>query len=203
MKKKVEDSLVAAKVKEEYRTPESSVDLEAERWRLYSMTPMEQFQKLQEDMTRAQEGRPTPGAIPLPRQAEKQTEVPSTPPRRSTSKTRTTPLRAPRASSRTRATTGAGQGASGGDDRMQRQLDVVTKMMVHLLDQKGSNGSKEETMEVVKPGVQQLPLLLEPGDTAPIDLGDWLTTVEPVMAAGATSGGHRWFRRRRPGTRTT
>ena len=72
-------------------------------------------------------------------------------------------MQAPRASSRTRTSTtvGGGGGASGGDDRMQRQLDVVTKMMVHLLDQKGSGGSKEEAMEVVKPGVQQSPLLAD------------------------------------------
>ena len=75
---------------------------------------------------------------------------------------------------------------------MQRQLDVVTKMMVHLLDQKAAGGSKEEAMEVVKPGVQQLPMLHEPGDTAPIDLGDWLTTVEPVMA-DLSDGSHWWW----------
>ena len=73
---------------------------------------------------------------------------------------------------------------------MQRQLDVVTKMMVHLLDQKAAGGAKEEVMEVVKPGVQQLSMLHEPGDTAPIDLGDWLTTVEPVMAD--LSDGSHW-----------
>ena len=166
MKKKVEDSLAAAKVKEEYRTPESAelgrrdvMDLETERRRLYNLTPMEQFQKLQEDMTRAQEGRPALGTIPLPRQVDKHTEAPTTPPRRSTSGTRTTPLRAPRASSRTRTTTaGQGGGAPGGDERMQRQLDVVDE-----LDQKGSGGVKEDAMEVVKPGVQQLPMLLELG----------------------------------------
>ena len=75
---------------------------------------------------------------------------------------------------------------------MQRQLDVVTKMMVHLLDQKNTGSTKEDSMEVVKPGVQQLPLLLEPGDTAPIDLGDWLTTVEPVMA-DLSDGSHVWW----------
>ena len=31
-------------------------------------------------------------------------------------------------------------------------------------------------MEQVKPGVTQLPMLQEPGDTAPIDFADWLTS---------------------------
>ena len=53
----------------------------------------------------------------------------------------------------------------------------MTQMM-QLLDGKSK---KDDNMEQVKPGVTQLPMLQEPGDTAPIDFADWLTMIEPAM----------------------
>jgi hypothetical protein len=47
-------------------------------------------------------------------------------------------------------------------------------------------------MEQVKPGVTQLPMLQEPGDTAPIDFADWLTMIEPVMT-DLSDGSHFWW----------
>ena len=81
MRKRVEESIIG-KSKEEYCTPEGddlkekAIDLEAERRHIYSLTPMEQFQRLQEDMSRAQEGHPMSGAIPMPRQVGGATQVP-------------------------------------------------------------------------------------------------------------------------------
>ena len=62
---------------------------------------------------------------------------------------------------------------------MQHQLGVMTKMMVHLLE--GKKDSGEEGMEQVRPGTTTLATLAEPGETAPIDYADWLTTIEPAM----------------------
>ena len=47
-------------------------------------------------------------------------------------------------------------------------------------------------MEQVKPAVTQLPMLQEPGDTAPIDFADWLTMIEPVMT-DLSDGSHFWW----------
>ena len=40
-------------------------------------------------------------------------------------------------------------------------------------------------MEQVKPGVTQLPMLQEPGYTAPIDFADWMTNL--------SDGSHFWW----------
>ena len=62
---------------------------------------------------------------------------------------------------------------------MQHQMDIMMKMMTHLLE--GKKDPVEEGMEQVRPGTTTLATLVEPGETAPIDYADWLTTIEPAM----------------------
>ena len=47
-----------------------------------------------------------------------------------------------------------------GQERMQKQMDVMTRMMMHLLEGKSK---EDDNMEQVKPGVTYLPMLQEPG----------------------------------------
>ena len=79
------------------------------------------------------------------------------------------------------ATTGPAGGAlpKTSEERMQHQLDVVTKMMTFLMD--GKKDASDGSMEQVHPGTTSLATLVEPGDTAPIDFADWLTVIEPAM----------------------
>lgn len=76
-----------------------------------------------------------------------------------------------------------------GQERMQKQMDVMTRMMMHLLEGKSK---EDDNMEQVKPGVTYLPMLQEPGDTAPIDFVDWLTMIEPAMT-DLSDGSHFWW----------
>ena len=55
--------------------------------------------------------------------------------------------------------------------------DVMSMLITYLVDK----DKKQEGPESVKPGTATLPALAEPSDTAPIDLADWLTMVEPAM----------------------
>ena len=72
---------------------------------------------------------------------------------------------------------------SADEGRMQTQVDVLSKMMLHLLE--SQQGKDEgERMEAVKPGVNKLPTLQEPTETAPI---------EPVMTDLSDSS-HVWWR---------
>ena len=47
-------------------------------------------------------------------------------------------------------------------------------------------------MEQVRPGTSTLTTLVEPGETAPIDFSDWLTTIEPAMQ-DLSDGSHVWW----------
>ena len=78
------------------------------------------------------------------------------------------------------------------DGRMQRQVDVLSKMMLHLLESQQCKDEGEK-MEAVKPGVKKLPTLQELTETAPIDYADWLTLIEPVMT-DLSDGSHVWWR---------
>ena len=65
---------------------------------------------------------------------------------------------------------------------------------------------KEEGPEAVKPGTITLPMLPEPMDTAPIDLADWLTVIEPAMTDQVTpqdNGGSWWLVKLANGTTST
>ena len=175
----------------EFATPEEmKPEVERARDELYALTPMEQFQRLQQMMDEATEehrGKDLAGTEPRGRP----TQVPS-------GQARATPLRSTsrRASSLPR---GQGQrtteeappgGGSQGEERMQKQLDVVTKMMMHLLENKQGGGG--DTMEQVRPGTSTLPQLSEPAETAPIDFADWVTTIEPAMQ-DLSDGSHVWW----------
>ena len=61
-------------------------------------------------------------------------------------------------------------------------------LITYLVDK----DKKQEGPESVKPGTATLPVLAEPSDTAPIDLADWLTMVEPAMTDLSDSSGEWW-----------
>ena len=182
----------APKEKEgEFATPEElKPEVERARDELYALTPMEQFQRLQQMMDEATEGRngrDLGASEPRGRPLLGPSEITKTTPMRSTSR-RASSL--PRGQGH-RTTEGAPLGGgSQGEERMQKQLDVVTKMMMHLLENKHSGGV--ETMEQVRPGTSTLPQLSEPGETAPIDFADWVTTIEPAMQ-DLSDGSHVWW----------
>ena len=62
-------------------------------------------------------------------------------------------------------------------ERSGGMADVMSMLITYLVDK----DKKQEGPESVKPGTATLPALAEPSDTAPIDLADWLTMVEPAM----------------------
>ena len=67
-------------------------------------------------------------------------------------------------------------------------VDAMSKLITYLVDKE----KKQEGPESVKPGTVTLPVLAEPFDTAPIDLADWLTMVEPAMTDLSDSSGEWW-----------
>ena len=66
--------------------------------------------------------------------------------------------------------------------------DAMSMLITYLVDK----DKKQEGPESVKPGTATLPVLAEPSDTAPIDLADWLTMVEPAMTDLSDSSGEWW-----------
>ena len=177
----------------EFETPEEDKPehLGQEQRDLYALTPMQQFAKLQPMMDQAtSEGRARPGdghggdrgrATRGTTSRERATG-------RSTSKDRTfRGIPTPKVGRTMEPTpqAAAGPGHAGAalprmqEERMQHQMDIMMKMTTHLLE--GKKGSPEEGMEQVRPGTTTLATLVEPGETAPIDYADWLTTIEPAM----------------------
>lgn len=174
----------------EDRVVKTENDLESERRRLYELTPMEQYDELQKVMDAAVGSvkKPPPGRdLRGPWESHQPSEG-------ARQKERDVPKKE------------AGEKGTGGDarknqgnalepaddGRMQRQVDVLSKMMLHLLEsQQGKDDG--EKMEAVKPGVNKLQTLQEPTETAPIDYADWLTMIEPVMTDLSDSS-HVWWR---------
>ena len=72
------------------------------------------------------------------------------------------------------------QPVRGARGRTCRERSLVTKEQ------------KEEGPEAVKPGTITLPTLPDPSDTAPVDLADWLTVIEPAMTDLSDSSGQWW-----------
>ena len=66
--------------------------------------------------------------------------------------------------------------------------NATSKLITYLVDK----DKKQEGPESVKPGTVTLSVLAEPSDTAPIDLADWLTMVEPAMTDLSDSSGEWW-----------
>ena len=67
-------------------------------------------------------------------------------------------------------------------------MEVMAKLVNHLVDKESRDGAPES----VKPGTVTLPTLPEPADSAPIDLADWLTLIEPAMTDLSDSSGQWW-----------
>lgn len=165
-------------------------DLESERRRLYDLTPMEQYDELQKMMDAAVGSvkKPHPGRdLRGPLESHQPSEG-----------ARQKEREVPKKEAGEKGTGGDARKNQGNtlepadDGRMQRQVDVLSKMMLHLLEsEQGKNDG--EKMEAVKPGVNKLQTLQEPTETAPIDYADWLTMMEPVMTDLSDSS-HVWWR---------
>ena len=63
-------------------------------------------------------------------------------------------------------------------------MEVMAKLVNHLVEKE----NKDSGPESVKPGTVTPPTLPEPSDSAPIDLADWLTMIEP-----ATGEARKWY----------
>ena len=74
-----------------------------------------------------------------------------------------------------------------------RQLDLMEKLVQLMIEDKVGGGQKTELLvESVKPGTTTLVELPEVSTTAPIDLQDWLTAVEPAMGDLSDSSSSWW-----------
>ena len=74
-----------------------------------------------------------------------------------------------------------------------RQLDLMEKLIQVMIEDKMGGGIKgESSVESVKPGITTLVELPEVTTTAPIDLQDWLTAVEPAMGDLSDSSSLWW-----------
>ena len=75
-------------------------------------------------------------------------------------------------------------------DVMLKLMEGMQELQKHILDK----GNREnENAEVVRQGAHDLPLLPEPvSESGPLDLGDWLMMVEPMMADLSDISGDWW-----------
>ena len=64
-------------------------------------------------------------------------------------------------------------------------MEVMAKLVNHLVEKESRDGAPES----VKPGTVTPPTL---PDSAPIDLADWLTLIEPAMTDLSDSSGQWW-----------
>ena len=95
-------------------------------------------------------------------------------------------------SSELRPASVAGSGKNG------KQMDVILKLLegMQAMQQQlmgGAGKGNQETAEVVRPGITELPKLSEPtAESGPIDLGDWMIIIEPLLADLSDSSAEWW-----------
>ena len=183
---------------------EKEIDLEKERKRLYELTPMQQFEQLQSLM-----GTPAPGNRGGRGRAQRERSRSLQGPRTSGPTEEQTKgslaARAKAYEEELRQVSGKGVGqsrrrstatqptqpeASGsqGGVKGEKMMEVMAKLVNHLVEKESRDGAPES----VKPGTVTLPTLPEPADSAPLDLADWLTLIEPAMTDLIDSSGQWW-----------
>ena len=184
---------------------EKEVDLEKERKRLYELTPMQQFEQLQSLM-----GTPAPGnrggrgrgqrersrSLQGPRTSgptEEQTKgsiQPEPRPMKRSSDRRSVEKGLVNLGGDLRQPSPLSPKASGSQDGVkgEKMMEAMAKLVNHLVEKESRDGAPES----VKPGTVTLPTLPEPADSAPIDLADWLTLIEPAMTDLSDSSGQWW-----------
>ena len=79
-----------------------------------------------------------------------------------------------------------------------KQMDVTWKLLEgrQAMQQQlmgGAGKGNQEAVEVVRPGITELPRLGEPtAESGPIDLGDWMIIIEPLLAGLSDSSAEWW-----------
>ena len=172
---------------------EKEIDLEKERKRLYELTPMQQFEQLQSLMgTPAPGNRGSRGRGQRERSRSVQGPRASGPGEEQTKGSVAARTKAYEEELRQVNGKGVGQSrrrstttqpiqpeASGSQDGVkgEKVMEVMAKLVNHLVEKESQDGAPEP---------------VKPTDSAPIDLADWLTLIEPAMTDLSDSSGQWW-----------
>ena len=188
--------------------PPRETDLEVERRRLYELTPMQQFEQLQSLMGTVTPAPAKRGGRGQGQRERSRSQGPRTARQGGGQPEGLVASRAKGFEPEGRQGTGKGVGqpkkkataeqpgrSSTANVREEQSrergggmADAMSMLITYLVDK----DKKQKGPESVKPGTATLPVLAEPSDTAPIDLADWLTMVEPAMTDLSDSSGEWW-----------